>query len=207
MPNWNSCTSPVTTPMATLITSRVPKKRVRRRYSGFFRRYQTVCSSAVRKARPIVMGINRKWFTDVKANCHRARSSRIQPPPRRRRWPRPGSAREWLRSRGSPEVTVRSHPLRVIDSHSVSAGSGVGVVVRVVVPLPRARPGGGSRLGLAELLLDHLSRWHLQLAEPFAGSRHHRGAADDQAGEPDQAAGADQRYADDQRRGVQLEAA
>ena len=31
MPNWNSCTRPVTTPTATLISSSVPKKRVRRR--------------------------------------------------------------------------------------------------------------------------------------------------------------------------------
>ena len=34
MPNSNSCTMPVTTPMATLISSRVPKKRVRRLWSG-----------------------------------------------------------------------------------------------------------------------------------------------------------------------------
>ena len=34
MPNSNSCTSPVTTPMAMLISSSVPKKRVSRRYSG-----------------------------------------------------------------------------------------------------------------------------------------------------------------------------
>jgi hypothetical protein len=50
MPSWNSCTSPVTTPMATLITSSVPKNRVSRRYSGFCLRYQAVCSSAVRNA-------------------------------------------------------------------------------------------------------------------------------------------------------------
>src|ERR1700721_1117154 len=34
MPNWNSWTRPVTTPMATLMTSSVPKNRVSRRYSG-----------------------------------------------------------------------------------------------------------------------------------------------------------------------------
>ena len=28
IPNWNSCTSPVTTPTATFISSSVPKKRV-----------------------------------------------------------------------------------------------------------------------------------------------------------------------------------
>jgi hypothetical protein len=52
IPNWNSCTSPVTTPMATLITSRVPKNRVSLRYSGFFRRYQTVWSSAAANGFP-----------------------------------------------------------------------------------------------------------------------------------------------------------
>ena len=31
IPNWNSCTSPVTTPIATLMTSRTPKNRVSRR--------------------------------------------------------------------------------------------------------------------------------------------------------------------------------
>jgi hypothetical protein len=31
MPNSNSCTSPVTTPMATLMSKSVPKKRVTRR--------------------------------------------------------------------------------------------------------------------------------------------------------------------------------
>ena len=34
IPNSNSCTSPVTTPTATLISSNVPKNRVTRRYSG-----------------------------------------------------------------------------------------------------------------------------------------------------------------------------
>jgi hypothetical protein len=31
IPNWNSCTSPVTTPTATLINNRTPKNRVSRR--------------------------------------------------------------------------------------------------------------------------------------------------------------------------------
>ena len=31
IPNWNSCTIPVTTPIATLITSSMPKNRVSRR--------------------------------------------------------------------------------------------------------------------------------------------------------------------------------
>ena len=61
MPNWNSCTSPVTTPTATLISSSVPKKRVRRRYSSSPLRCQAVCRMATRKASPIVTGTNRKW--------------------------------------------------------------------------------------------------------------------------------------------------
>src|SRR5215471_21461007 len=76
MPNWNSCTSPVTTPIATLITSRVPKNRVSRRYSGFFLKYQAVCRSAVRTASPIVTGTKKKWLTVTNPNSHRARSSR-----------------------------------------------------------------------------------------------------------------------------------
>jgi hypothetical protein len=61
MPNWNSWTSPVTTPTATLMISRVPKKRVSRRYSGSFERYQRVCNQAVISARPMVSGTKRKW--------------------------------------------------------------------------------------------------------------------------------------------------
>ena len=61
MPNWNSCTSPVTTPTAMLITSSVPKKRVSRRCASFPWRYHAVCSIATRKLNPIVTGTNRKW--------------------------------------------------------------------------------------------------------------------------------------------------
>ena len=60
MPNWNSCTRPVTTPIATLMTSSVPKNLVSRRYSGRPLEYQAVCSSAVRKARPMVTGTKKK---------------------------------------------------------------------------------------------------------------------------------------------------
>ena len=60
IPNSNSCTSPVTTPIATLMTSSVPKNLVSLRYSSFLLRYQAVCSSAVRNASPIVTGTNRK---------------------------------------------------------------------------------------------------------------------------------------------------
>ena len=60
IPNWNSCTIPVTTPIATLMTSSVPKNRVSRRYSSFLLRCHAVCSSAVRKASPIVIGTKKK---------------------------------------------------------------------------------------------------------------------------------------------------
>ena len=52
IPNWNSCTRPVTTPIATLMTSSVPKNLVSRRYSSRLLRYHAVCSSAVRKRQP-----------------------------------------------------------------------------------------------------------------------------------------------------------
>src|SRR5215471_6659511 len=68
IPNWNSCTSPVTTPIATLITSSVPKNRVSRRYSSCLERYHAVCSSAVRNASPIVTGTKKKWLIEVNAN-------------------------------------------------------------------------------------------------------------------------------------------
>jgi hypothetical protein len=60
MPNSNSWTSPVTTPIAMLMTSRVPKNRVSRRYSSRRLRYHAVCSSAVRNASPIVTGTKKK---------------------------------------------------------------------------------------------------------------------------------------------------
>ena len=61
IPNSNSCTSPVTTPTATLMSSSVPKKRVTRRYSGSPLRCHAVCRTATRNASPIVTGTNRKW--------------------------------------------------------------------------------------------------------------------------------------------------
>ena len=77
IPNWNSCTRPVTTPIATLITSNVPKNRVSRRYSSRPLRCHAVCSNAVRNASPIVIGTKKKWLIVTNANCHRARSTFI----------------------------------------------------------------------------------------------------------------------------------
>ncbi len=61
MPNWNSCTMPVTTPMAKLMRKIVPKKRVSFRYSTLSVRYHAVWKIAAVVARPIVIGTNRKW--------------------------------------------------------------------------------------------------------------------------------------------------
>ena len=60
MPNSNSCTRPVTTPIATLISSSVPKNRS----AGMFlvaRPVPRVCRMATRKANPMVIGTNKKW--------------------------------------------------------------------------------------------------------------------------------------------------
>ena len=61
IPNSNSWTSPVTTPMAMLMTRIVPKNRVSRRSSGLPERCHHVCSTATSKLRPIVIGTKRKW--------------------------------------------------------------------------------------------------------------------------------------------------
>jgi hypothetical protein len=61
MPNWNSCTIPVTTPMAKLMRKIEPKNRVIRRYSALPVRYQAVWNTAAVVARPIVSGTKRKW--------------------------------------------------------------------------------------------------------------------------------------------------
>ena len=61
MPNWNSCTMPVTTPMAKLMRKILPKNRVMRRYSALPVRYHAVWKTAAVVARPIVIGTNRKW--------------------------------------------------------------------------------------------------------------------------------------------------
>ncbi len=61
IPNSNSWTSPVATPIAKLIRSSVPKKRVRRSQASSPDRYQSVCMVATSGASPIVSGTNRKW--------------------------------------------------------------------------------------------------------------------------------------------------
>ena len=61
IPNWNSCTRPVTTPTLMLISISVPKNLVSRRNSGFPERCHLVCRTATRIARPIVTGTKKKW--------------------------------------------------------------------------------------------------------------------------------------------------
>ena len=52
IPNWNSCTSPVATPMAKLMSSSVPKNFVRRSQASTPVRYHAVCMIATSGARP-----------------------------------------------------------------------------------------------------------------------------------------------------------
>ena len=54
MPNWNSWTIPVATPMAKLIRKSLPKKLVSRYQALFPVTNQTVCMTAISGARPIV---------------------------------------------------------------------------------------------------------------------------------------------------------
>ena len=61
MPNWNSCTSPVATPIAKLMSMSVPKKRVSRSQAASPPRYQIVCMTATSGASPSVSGTKRKW--------------------------------------------------------------------------------------------------------------------------------------------------
>jgi hypothetical protein len=61
MPNWNSWTIPVTTPMAKLMRNSFPKNRVRRRYFSLPLRYQAVWKPATVKASEIVRGTKMKW--------------------------------------------------------------------------------------------------------------------------------------------------
>ena len=61
MPNWNSCTMPVTTPMAKLIRKSFPKNLVSWRYLTLPVRYQAVWKPATSQTVPRVRGTNRKW--------------------------------------------------------------------------------------------------------------------------------------------------
>lgn len=60
MPNWNSWTMPVTTPIAMLIRKSLPQNLVALRYFSFSERTQAVCKIATSAAREIVKGTKRK---------------------------------------------------------------------------------------------------------------------------------------------------
>src|SRR5215510_1800737 len=75
IPNSNSCTRPVATPIAKLMRNKVPKKCVRRSHCSSFVRYQSVCMIATSGPSPSVSGTKRKWYSEVVANCTRARST------------------------------------------------------------------------------------------------------------------------------------
>jgi len=61
MPNWNSCTMPVTTPIAKLMRKSFPKNFVNCRYLTFPVRNHAVWKPATSHTVPRVRGTNRKW--------------------------------------------------------------------------------------------------------------------------------------------------
>ena len=61
MPNWNSCTMPVATPIAKLISRSLPKNLVSRSQRSLPVRTQIVCMIATSGASPIVSGTKMKW--------------------------------------------------------------------------------------------------------------------------------------------------
>ena len=61
IPNWNSCTIPVATPIAKLIRNSLPKNRVSRYHAGLSVISHTVCMTAISGARPMVSGTKMKW--------------------------------------------------------------------------------------------------------------------------------------------------
>lgn len=61
IPNWNSCTIPVATPIAKLIRNSLPKNRVSRYHSGRPVTCHTVCITAISGASPMVSGTKMKW--------------------------------------------------------------------------------------------------------------------------------------------------
>src|SRR4029079_3311354 len=78
MPNWNSMTRPVATPIAKLIRSSVPKNLVSRSQVSSPERYHSVCMTATSGASPSVSGTNRKWESAVVANWIRERSRAVE---------------------------------------------------------------------------------------------------------------------------------
>ena len=61
IPNSNSCTSPVATPIAKLIRNSVPKNCVSRSQRSSLVRCHMVCMTATSGPSPSVSGTNKKW--------------------------------------------------------------------------------------------------------------------------------------------------
>lgn len=61
IPNWNSWTMPVATPIAKLIRNSLPKNRVSRYHAGLSVITHAVCIAARMGARPMVSGTKMKW--------------------------------------------------------------------------------------------------------------------------------------------------
>ena len=61
IPNSNSCTSPVATPIAKLIRNSVPKKCVSRSQRSSRVRCHIVCITATSGPSPSVSGTKKKW--------------------------------------------------------------------------------------------------------------------------------------------------
>ncbi len=78
IPNWNSMTRPVATPIAKLTRKSVAKKRVRRSHFSSPLRTQSVCITARSGASPSVSGTKTKWKSAVSANCQRASSTAVE---------------------------------------------------------------------------------------------------------------------------------
>ena len=61
MPNWNSCTMPVTTPAAKLMSMSLAKNFTRRSHWSSFVRSHAVCIPAMSQVMPMVRGTKKKW--------------------------------------------------------------------------------------------------------------------------------------------------
>ena len=109
MPNWNSCTMPVTTPMAKLIRKILPKKRVRCSHFRLPVRNHAVWKIETVSAMPSVSGTKRKWYSVVRPNCQRA-SSR-------------GSSRSMMRLRSSTDVWSDHTVARGRPQHAIFEAS------------------------------------------------------------------------------------
>src|SRR5436309_1115322 len=140
MPNWNSCTIPVTTPMAKLMRKSFPQNLVARRYSGRPVRTHVVCSTATRPDSPIVSGTKKKWYTVVIPNCQRAMTQEITEVDPPRTW-----AARGIDGPVRPNASVRVEPHGQTGSRVTFAldfqGRGIGRLLVPLVVRPMAAKG------------------------------------------------------------------